>query len=98
MTSRTTSWSSTTRIVRLMHVVSPIAGSHGSPERVAGASPALVHTPFLLMRRSRRRPVGRDSRIAEVAVRDATPAQELTVGDQELVHAPVRRDCAAPGE
>src|SRR5205807_8660453 len=85
-------------MVRLMPVVSPTGGAHGSPERVAEVSPALVHTSFLLMRRSRGRPVRRDGRVAEVAVWNTAPAQELAVGDQQLVDAAVRRHGTPPRE
>src|SRR4051794_26310075 len=98
MTSRTTSWSSTTRTVPLMRAVSPTGDSTGIPETGCGRRGRAVHTSFLLMRRARGRPVRRDSRIAEIAVRDAAPAQELAVGEQELVHAPVRRHRLAPRE
>ena len=56
--------------------------AEADPEPIPEVSPALVHTSFLLMRRSRGRPVRRDGRVAEVAVWNTAPAQELAVGDQ----------------
>src|SRR4051794_38331862 len=50
------------------------------------------------MRRAGRRPVRRDVRVAEIAVRGARPPEELAVCDQELVDATVRGDGRTPHE
>src|SRR5438046_2958791 len=98
MTSRTTSWSSTTSTVSCMRPVSPKDSPFAIPGTGFGPLSSAVHTAFLLMRRLHRRPVRRDRGIAEVAVRDAVPREELPVGPEELVDAPVRGYGGPPRE
>src|SRR3954451_22437611 len=98
MTSRTTSWSSTTSTVSCMRPVSPKDSTTGIPEKGCDARSHAVHTAFLLMRGLHGRPVRRDRGISEVAVRFAVPREELPVGVQELVDAPIRGDGAPPRE
>src|SRR5438034_9596104 len=98
MTSRTTSWSSTTSTASCMRPVSPKVSPIAIPGRGFGPLSGGVHTGFLLMRRLHGRPVRRDRRIAEVAVGDAVPREQLPVGPEELVDAAVRRHGPPPRE
>src|SRR6476661_10353304 len=98
MTSRTTSWSSTTRMVPLTLPVSPSRIVRRIPVPGRGYLRRAGHTGFLLVSRLHRRPVRRDARVAELAVRRAHGRlpQELPVGLQELVDAAVHRHGSTP--
>src|SRR4051794_21723477 len=100
ITSRTTSWSSTTSTVSFMLPASSLDRARGIPETGCCTPPRRSHTAFLLMPRRRRRPVGADVRIAELAVGNAgrAPAKELPVGKDELVDAVIRGNRALPGD
>src|SRR4051812_9951125 len=96
MTSRTMSWSSTTRTVCCMPTGSPPRRPSGIPVSGWSGSARAVHTPFLLVRRLHGRPVRRDVGVAEVAVRDAPAGEELPVGADQLVDTMVEGHRALP--
>src|SRR5438067_2049390 len=96
MTSRTTSWSSTTSTVP-MCPASTLTVCRGIPVPGCRAPRAPTHTAFLLVSRRDRRPVRGDVRIAELAVGHARPGEQLAVGREELVDACVLGHGPLPG-
>ena len=87
ITSRAGDWSSTTRIV---------ASRRGVPPANSGATPDTGAVVHLLVRRWKGRPHRRDVGIAEVAVRNAGPGEELAVRLQELIDPAVQRHRLLP--